>query len=156
MKPLTTLALLCLAAALPGPAAAAQVIPVAGPPAAAAPAAAAPAEVPPVAIPSATSSIVVTLDTTGDFERKVVHYGCEGTPAELQVDYLNAAPNYLALIPIDGATLVFNTVLSGSGARYAAGKYVWSTKGADASLFDLTAGANAKPVLTCTEMNETP
>ena len=110
----------------------------------------------PDAAPAATSALTITLGTTGDFERKTVKYGCQGDQDSLSVDYLNVAPNYLALIPIDGTTLLFNTVLSASGARYAAGKYIWSTKGTDGSLYDLTQGANAKPILTCSEVNETP
>jgi membrane-bound inhibitor of C-type lysozyme len=106
--------------------------------------------------PAATSSLTITLGTTGDFDRKTVSYGCQGDQDSLAVDYLNAAPNYLALIPLDGSTLVFNTVLSGSGAKYVAGKYVWWTKGSDASLYDLTEGDKAKPILTCSEVNETP
>jgi len=105
---------------------------------------------------TATSSVTISLGTTGDFERKTVKYGCQGQDAQLSVDYINAAPNYLALVPVDEGTLVFTTVLAASGARYASGKYVWSTKGTDASLYDLTAGANAKPILTCSEVNETP
>jgi membrane-bound inhibitor of C-type lysozyme len=97
------------------------------------------------AIPSAASAITITLGTTGDFERRSVKYGCEGDVSELTVDYINAAPNFLALVPIDGTVLVFNTVLSGSGA-----------KGNDASLYDLTQGQNAKPILTCSSVNETP
>ncbi|HVX79963.1 MAG TPA: MliC family protein [Devosiaceae bacterium] len=108
------------------------------------------------AIPSAASAITITLGTTGDFERRSVKYGCEGDVSELTVDYINAAPNFLALVPIDGTVLVFNTVLSGSGAKYAAGKYVWWSKGNDASLYDLTQGQNAKPILTCSSVNETP
>jgi len=109
------------------------------------------------AIPAATSAVIITLGTTGDFERKTVHYGCEGGDVgNLSVDYINAAPNYLALVPLDGSTLVFNTVLSGSGAKYAAGKYVWWTKGNEASLYDLTQGANAKPILTCAETEQAP
>ena len=99
---------------------------------------------------------IVTDWAPGDFDRKTVKYGCQGQDAQLSVEYINAAPNYLALVPVDEGTLVFTTVLAGSGARYAAGKYVWSTKGPDASLYDLTAGANAKPILTCSEVNETP
>jgi membrane-bound inhibitor of C-type lysozyme len=110
----------------------------------------------PSPIPAASSAVIVTLGTTGDFERKTLQYGCQGQDAPMSVDYINAAPNYLALVPIEGSTLIFNTVLSASGARYAAGKYVWWTKGPDASLYDLTQGANAKPILTCTELNETP
>ncbi len=106
--------------------------------------------------PAATSSLTITLGTSGDFDRKTVSYGCQGDQDSLSVDYINAAPNYLALIPLDGSTLLFNTVLSGSGAKYAAGKYVWWTKGSDASLYDLTQGDKAKPILTCSEVNETP
>lgn len=154
MKPLRIAVLICVTAALCGPANAAPAAPAAAP----APAVVQVGPATPISppVPSATSAVVITLGTAGDFQRKAVSYGCEGQEAPIQVDYLNAAPNYLALIPIDGSTLVFNTVLSASGARYAAGKYVWWTKGPDASLYDLTQGPNAKPVLTCTELNETP
>jgi membrane-bound inhibitor of C-type lysozyme len=111
---------------------------------------------PPGGVPAAASSLVITLGATGDFDRKTVKYGCEGDVDALSVDYINAAPNYLALIPLDGSTLLFNTVLAASGAKYAAGKYVWWNKGTDAALYDLTLGANAKPVLTCSELDETP
>jgi membrane-bound inhibitor of C-type lysozyme len=103
-----------------------------------------------------SSALVITLNTTGDFERKTVGYGCTGIQASLSVDYLNAAPNYLAMIPLDGSVLLFNTVLAGSGAKYVSGKYVWWTQGTDGNLYDLTEGPNAKPVLTCAEVNNTP
>lgn len=112
-----------------------------------------PAEAP---LPAATSFLTITLGTTGDFDRRNVHYGCEGDTDLITVAYLNAAPNYLALIPIAGSTLVFNTVLAASGAKYAAGKYVWWTKGNEASLFDLTQGADSKPILVCAEVKDTP
>ena len=71
------------------------------------------AEAPAPAAPSAvSSSIVITLGATGDFDRKTVNYGCEGDVDHLAVDYINAAPNYLALLPLDGSTLLFNTVLA--------------------------------------------
>jgi membrane-bound inhibitor of C-type lysozyme len=105
---------------------------------------------------TAASSIVITLNTVGDFDRKTVNYGCEGIQDSLSVDYINAAPNYLAMIPLDGSTLLFNTVLAGSGAKYVSGKYVWWNKGTDGSLYDLTEGPNAKPVLACSEVNDTP
>lgn len=132
---------------------------------AALPAAAEPAVIGPVvaqaaatdAAPAAiTSSVVISLGSAGDFERKTVNYGCEGDVEHLAVAYINAAPNYLAILPLDGSALLFNTVLAASGAKYAAGKYVWWTKGPEASLYDLTQGADAKPILTCAELNETP
>jgi membrane-bound inhibitor of C-type lysozyme len=106
--------------------------------------------------PSVTSSIHIDLGTTGDFDRKAVSYGCEGRQQPLVVDYINAAPNFLALVPVEDGTLLFTTVLAASGAKYASGKYVWWSKGPQASLYDLTQGDNAKPILTCNEVNETP
>src|SRR5665213_1245006 len=41
------------------------------------------------------------------------------------VEYLNAGENHLAVLPIHGQALVFANVISGSGARYAAGRYIW-------------------------------
>ena len=105
---------------------------------------------------TATSTLVITLGTTGEFERKSVHNNNTGDADSLTVDYINAPPNYLALLPIDGTTLVFNTVLAASGAKYAAGKYVFWSKGTDANLYDETQGANAKPILSCAEVNDTP
>ena len=41
------------------------------------------------------------------------------------VEYLNAGDNHLAVLPLNGKKLVFANVISGSGARYAAGRYIW-------------------------------
>jgi membrane-bound inhibitor of C-type lysozyme len=151
---LVTLPLLVALPALAAPA----TIPAAAPAAQAAAPAEQPAPAPEPAAPAATatSSLLITLNTTGDFERKTVNYGCQGDFEQLAVDYINAAPNYLAMIPLDGSTLLFNTVLAGSGAKYVAGKYVWWNKGNDASLYDLTMGANAKPIATCSQVDDTP
>jgi membrane-bound inhibitor of C-type lysozyme len=46
------------------------------------------------------------------------------------VEYLNAGDNHLAVLPIHGQALVFANVISGSGARYAAGRYIWWDAGA--------------------------
>jgi membrane-bound inhibitor of C-type lysozyme len=72
------------------------------------------------------------------------------------VKYINAAPNFFAIVPVEGKDLVFVNVLSGSGAKYEAGKYVWWNKGAEASLQDLTEGLDAAPVWMCSENIETP
>jgi membrane-bound inhibitor of C-type lysozyme len=150
-----------LLATLPAHAASSPASPGSPPPAAAADAAA-PAAAgettprAPAAPPAISSSLTITLNTAGDFERKTVGYGCKGIENALSVDYLNAAPNYLAMIPLDGSVLLFNTVLAGSGAKYVSGKYVWWTKGTDGSLYDLTEGPNAKPILTCSEVSDTP
>jgi membrane-bound inhibitor of C-type lysozyme len=41
------------------------------------------------------------------------------------VVYLNAGENHLAVLPLHGKKLVFVNVISASGARYAAGRYIW-------------------------------
>ncbi len=46
------------------------------------------------------------------------------------VEYLNAGENHLAVLPIHGQALVFANVISDSGARYAAGRYIWWDAGA--------------------------
>jgi membrane-bound inhibitor of C-type lysozyme len=56
--------------------------------------------------------------------------GAEGValglpPGPFTVEYLNAGDNHLAVLPLNGKKLVFANVISGSGARYAAGKYIW-------------------------------
>lgn len=95
------------------------------------------------------------LGVTGDAEIKTVKYDCEHHDP-VTVQYLNAAPNFLALVPVKEGTLAFVNVISGSGAKYVAGKYEWWTKGNDATLHDVTEGLDAAPVLTCSEEVDTP
>ena len=99
------------------------------------------------------------LGITDDAELKTVKYDCEHHDPII-VKYLNAVPNFLAIIPIeaDGATkpMLFVNVISGSGAKYVAGKYEWWSKGNDATLHDVTEGLDAAPVVTCAEEVDTP
>lgn len=105
---------------------------------------------------AAETSLQLVINLTGDAERRFVKYECEGEDEHRIVEYLNASPNFLAITEIDGKSLIFANVISASGARYAAGQYVWSTKGSEASLFDETAGADAAPITTCLEVSDTP
>lgn len=93
----------------------------------------------------------------GNFEQRSVLYDCtEGEP--FSVVYINAAPNFLALVPIaeEPERLVFASVVAASGVRYTAGHWAWWTQGVDASLYDVTLGEDADPVLTCSEFIQTP
>ncbi|WP_255532641.1 MliC family protein [Paracoccus sp. IB05] len=54
--------------------------------------------------------------------------------APFTAQYVNAGANTLAILPIDGETRSFANVVSGSGARYASGQYIWLSKGANATL----------------------
>tara|TARA_R110002020_G_scaffold2200_15_gene10231 strand:- start:2265 stop:2651 length:387 start_codon:yes stop_codon:yes gene_type:complete len=109
---------------------------------------------------SAATQTALHLNITtqsGDFDQRVIRYDC-GIEAPLVVTYINAAPNFLAVVPLadEPQPRVFAAVLSASGVRYAAGKWIWSTKGAEASLLDQTLPDDAEPVLACSEINNIP
>lgn len=76
----------------------------------------------------------VTLHLKGSqpMSRSTMEYQCDTTGAKMglpagifSVAYLNGAGNSLAILPVNGASLVFANVVSGSGARYAAKQYIW-------------------------------
>jgi membrane-bound inhibitor of C-type lysozyme len=93
--------------------------------------------------------ISVTVENGSSNMRTTAHYHCAGK--EMAVDYLNVDPDYLAIVPVEGRKRIFALVMSGSGARYASGQYIWWSKGTDASLYDETKGPDAPPILTCRE-----
>lgn len=100
-------------------------------------------------------SLSVGITIPGDAEIKTTAYDC-GAAGKLSVEYLNASPNFLALIPIKDHTLVFVNTLSASGAKYQSGQFVWWDKGSDATLSDLTEGLDAAPVMSCVDQTDTP
>lgn len=111
-------------------------------------------------IPSASgaeASLQIEIAAGSDFERRVTPYTCSDETM-FSVTYINAAPNFLAIVPIaeEPEPLIFAAVISASGVRYAAGQWTWWSQGVDASLYDATLGDDADPVLTCTEINNTP
>jgi membrane-bound inhibitor of C-type lysozyme len=108
-----------------------------------------------IAPASAQTSFMLGLSIAGDAERKLVRYDCEGAES-FDVEYINAAPNFLAFVPYDGQTYLMSSVIAASGARYAAANYVWWSKGTDAELYDLSQGEDAAPILTCAEHIQTP
>jgi membrane-bound inhibitor of C-type lysozyme len=93
--------------------------------------------------------ISIAVENGSPNMQTTAHYDCAGKAVE--VEYVNVEPDHLAIVPVDGSKRVFVLVLSGSGARYAAGRYIWWSKGNEASLYDETKGADAPPILTCTE-----
>lgn len=111
----------------------------------------------PTVAQAAQASLQITLDANADIQRHTVSYDC-AAENPISVTYINAAPNFLALAPVPDETepLVFASVISASGARYVSGQYVWLNNGTEASLFDETLGEDAEPILTCSEINNTP
>lgn len=104
---------------------------------------------------TAQSRFLVGIDIAGDAERRLVRYDCEGAES-FDVEYINAAPNFLAFVPIEGRTYLMTSVIAASGARYAAANYVWWTRGPDAELYDVRQGEDAAPIVTCSEHIQTP
>lgn len=111
----------------------------------------------PVTAQAAQATLQIELGTQGDFERRAISYECNDG-STVPATYINAAPNFLAILPVvdEPEPLVFTSVVTASGVRYVSGIWEWSTKGVDATLHDVTLGQDAEPVLTCSEVNNTP
>lgn len=115
----------------------------------------APIEAAPAAPVTVQSAITLTLGGDRNAERRLINYTCEEADG-FSVEYINAVPNFLALVPIEGETLIFTAVLSASGARYVAGQYEWWTEGPEGTLRDLTQEEDAPPLATCSELSNIP
>lgn len=99
-------------------------------------------------------SAQIVLSLQGNFERNVIRYECDRLEP-LSVDYINAHPNFLAILPVKGEKLVFASTIAASGVRYVSGQYEWWTKGGEATLADLAAAEGAEPVI-CLEVSDIP
>jgi membrane-bound inhibitor of C-type lysozyme len=78
------------------------------------------------------TDLTIHLKGTQSLSRKTVQYQCDakgvamGLPAAaFPVEYINGAGNSLVVVPVHETSLIFANVNSGSGARYAAGQYIW-------------------------------
>lgn len=81
---------------------------------------------------AAATDVTIHLNGSQSISRSTVQYQCDaqgakmGLPAErFSVEYLNGAGNSLAILPVNGTSLIFANIVSGSGARYAAKQYIW-------------------------------
>ena len=81
---------------------------------------------------------------------KDVHYVCKDNK-DITVSYVNATNgDSFAYLPVDGTPHVFVGVTSGSGARYASGRYIWWNKGETGTLS--VDGSRSAPLLAdCAE-----
>jgi membrane-bound inhibitor of C-type lysozyme len=78
------------------------------------------------------TDVTIHLNGSQTISRNTMKYQCDAQGAKMglpegvfSVDYLNGAGNSLAIVPVGGNSLIFANVISGSGARYAAGEYIW-------------------------------
>ncbi len=104
---------------------------------------------------TASAALSITLESTGDIERNIAAYQCDNDQTVL-VQYINAAPNFLAIVPVDGVNHIFATTISASGARYISGPYEWWSHQGEATLRDLMQDEDAAPLATCTSVSNTP
>jgi membrane-bound inhibitor of C-type lysozyme len=88
------------------------------------------------------SDLIIHLTGSQPVSRKTVQYQCDtkaaaiGLPAAaFPVEYINGAGNSLAVVPVHGNSLIFANVMSGSGARYAAGQYIWWEAGGSVTMY---------------------
>jgi membrane-bound inhibitor of C-type lysozyme len=78
------------------------------------------------------TDLTIHLNSSEAISRSTMRYQCDAQGAKMglpvtafSVEYLNGAGNSLAILPLNGTSLIFANILSGSGARYAAGQYIW-------------------------------
>ncbi len=108
---------------------------------------------------AAAEDLTIHLPPSARVSRNTVQYRCGAQAAKIglpagpfAVDYITGAGNSLAVVPIHENPLVFSSVVSASGARYAAQQYVWwEAKGAVTVYADSPNGklqAECKPAAT--------
>lgn len=104
------------------------------------------------------SSFSIPLKPAVAVKTTKASYRCLGDPALLAhfssqtvpVTYINAGETSLAILPLNGQTLVFANVVAASGAKYAADNFVWWTKEKEAFFTQRNAGGAAH--VTCREL----
>jgi len=91
---------------------------------------------------AAASDLTIHLKGTETVKRSTVRYQCDAQGAKMglpdgvfEVEYLNGAGNHLAVVPVKGNSMVFVTVPSGSGAKYAAAQFTWWEAGGRGTTF---------------------
>lgn len=90
-----------------------------------------------IAAPGWAADIVIAVPDGIAIDDSTHIYDCPG--GQVSVRYINAGTVSLAVFEWDGDQIVASNVVSASGARYAGGRYVWWSKGEEATLEDLMA-----------------
>jgi membrane-bound inhibitor of C-type lysozyme len=109
---------------------------------------------------ASATDLTLHLKGTQPVTQKTVQYQCDaqgptmGLPTgTFSVNYVNGAGNSLVIVPINGNSMIFANVMSGSGARYAASQYIWwDAQGAVTLYSDSLSG---KTQSTCHRMSAT-
>ncbi|PWL19718.1 hypothetical protein DKP76_00695 [Falsochrobactrum shanghaiense] len=93
----------------------------------------------------------ITIALPDDVEVSVnsVLYKCG--EQNISATYYNAGEISLVELEMEEHSVVAANVISGSGARYAGGIYIWWTKGETADLYNLMDDPEQEKPLSCTE-----
>ena len=70
---------------------------------------------------------------------------------DVSATYYNAGDISLAKLELEDETVIASNVLSGSGAKYAGGIYIWWTKGKTADLYNLMDDPDQSKPTNCVE-----
>ncbi|EMS97012.1 hypothetical protein H009_14848 [Agrobacterium tumefaciens str. Cherry 2E-2-2] len=102
-----------------------------------------------VATGAMAEELVIPLPKDTTVEKVDTVYQCAADKVEAV--YFNAGEISLVRLGLkDGVTVAAN-VISGSGAKYQGGIYVWWSKGEEADLYDLMADPEMKKPVHCVE-----
>ena len=102
-----------------------------------------------VATRAMAEELVIPLPNDTTVEKVETVYQCAADKVEAV--YFNAGEISLVRLGLkDGVTVAAN-VISGSGAKYQGGIYVWWSKGEEADLYDLMADPEMKKPVHCVE-----
>lgn len=102
-----------------------------------------------VATGAMAEELVISLPKDTTVEKVETVYQCAADKVEAV--YFNAGEISLVRLGLkDGVTVAAN-VISGSGAKYQGGIYVWWSKGEEADLYDLMADPEMKQPVHCVE-----
>jgi membrane-bound inhibitor of C-type lysozyme len=91
---------------------------------------------------AAATDLTIHLKGNEPVKRMTVQFQCDaqatamGLPSGVfAVEYLNGAGNHLAVVPVKENSMIFVTVPSGSGAKYASAQYTWWDAGSRGTTF---------------------
>jgi membrane-bound inhibitor of C-type lysozyme len=91
---------------------------------------------------AAATDLTIHLKGNEPIKRMTAKFQCDAQGAAMglpsgvfTVEYLNGAGNHLAVVPVKGNSMIFVTVPSGSGAKYAADQFTWWDAGSRGTTF---------------------
>ncbi|QHI96325.1 hypothetical protein GT348_01070 [Aristophania vespae] len=92
-----------------------------------------------------TEQYKCTINTKKQSEEQKTLLNALPEGGDVSVTYISADLSSLAILPIDGKTLIFSNVIAASGAKYSADRYIWWSQG-DQAFFSRADGSEKNQV----------